>query len=114
MEGSVKMSEKVNAGDHPKNDSAQQRRLYEQFEFAKQIYAAHRLLVNVPPLDGQKIGAFIHERLAGFTAAGGEARIGINSQGEEGPDLRNENGGILNYDIGEGLAQQYISARIFL
>jgi len=73
MEGSVKMSEKVNAGDHPKNDSAQQRRLYEQFEFAKQIYAAHRLLVNVPPLDGQKIGAFIHERLAGFTAARGRS-----------------------------------------
>jgi len=50
----------------------------------------------------------------GSQRPGGEARIGINSQGEEGPDLRNENGGILNYDIGEGLAQQYISARIFL
>lgn len=85
----------------------------DQFETAKSVYAAHRLLVNAPQLDRQKIVAFLNRAVIEFEAADGHAKAGTDALGERGPVLCCENGDVVPYDAGRMLAETYISTGIF-
>ncbi|KVF26442.1 hypothetical protein [Burkholderia vietnamiensis] len=109
------MSKMSDEGDISKTDVARQRRLADQFEIAKKIYAAHSLIGNAPHwgLDREKIMAFLDNALAQFQAAGGVARTGTDVFGERGPNLCGENGDVFDYGVGRLLAEAYRSAGIF-
>lgn len=106
------MSKQADASEQMKND-AQQLRMYEQFEIAKKLYAAHHLLVTIPSLSREKIVAFLNEALIEFQTAGGDVQVGTDVFGLRGPILRCENGDVLLYEIGRLLAEKYISAGTF-
>ena len=109
------MSKMSDEEDVSKIDVARQGRLADQFEIAKQIYAAHSLFGNALfwGLDRKKIVAFLENALAQFQAAGGVARTGTDVFGERGPNLCGENGDVFEYGIGRLLAERYRSAGIF-
>ena len=109
------MTKTNDEGQTTKADVAQQRRLYDQFELAKKIYAAHSLLRNAAhwALDQQKIENFLKVASAEFRAVGGIAQTGTNSLGEHGPMLSGENGDVFDYAIGRLLAENYRTAGAF-
>jgi hypothetical protein len=101
--------------DEGQPDVAQRKRLSDQFEIAKKIYAAHSLLNNAPHwgLDPEKIQRFVNDALIQFQAAGGVTHTGTNVFGDSGPHLRGENGDVFDYGVGRLLAESYRSAGIF-
>ncbi|MFM0631247.1 hypothetical protein [Paraburkholderia xenovorans] len=101
------MSKPSDERDTSKTDVARQKRLGDQFEIAKKIYAAHSLHSNAPAwgLDWEKINDFLEDGLIQFQAAGGDAQTGTNALGGRGPHLRGENGDIFDYGIGRLLAE---------
>ena len=107
------MSNQDDTKKSKEEEQAQQGRMYLQFEAAKRLYAAHRLLVNAPPLNGEKIVNFLNQTLMEFKAAGGDAKTGTDGFGERGPVLALENGDVISYEAGRMLAQDYISRGIF-
>ncbi|WP_176060219.1 hypothetical protein [Paraburkholderia sp. BCC1876] len=106
------MSKQTDEGGQMERE-AQRLRLYEQFEIAKKLYAVHSLLPKTPPLNREKIIAFLDGAVAQFQAAGGVVQVGTNVLGEQGPILRCENGDVLRYEIGRELVDAYVSAGTF-
>jgi hypothetical protein len=94
-------------------EQASQRRMADQWEIGKKLYAAHSLLVSAPPLDRQKIVSFLNQALLEFMAAGGHAQTGTDVFGERGPVLSCENGDIIPYEAGRVLGEQFISSGVF-
>jgi hypothetical protein len=109
----AEMDKQNKMSESDESAQAKERRLYFQFEIAKRLYAAHRLLVNAPPLDRQKIVVFLQQALADFQEIGGVAKTGTDVFGESGPVLYCENGDLVPYDAGRMLAEDYIAKGIF-
>jgi hypothetical protein len=90
-----------------------QDRISKQFEIAKKLYAAHRLMINAPLLDRQKIMTFLEQTKFDFETAGGIAATGTDVFGGSGPILSCENGDEVPYEAGTLLAENYMSSGMF-
>lgn len=107
------MINQSNKSTGQQRSAEQEARLYSQWEIAKTLYAAHRLLVNAPPLNQDKIVAFLRQALIDFSNAGGNAQSGVDTFGQRGPVLFCEDGTEVPYDAGRMLTENYISTGLF-
>lgn len=107
------MSKQSNESTNQQASAEQEVRLSSQWEIAKKLYAAHRLLVNSPPLSRTKIVAFLQQTFDDFKRAGGNVQTGTDIFGQVGPVLRCENGTEVPYDAGRMLADDYLSRGLF-